>query len=422
MKKKVLLFMLTVILALSNMTVFATENSEEDTSAGKETVSVAVDTSLFYYNNFDNDAYRNVYDQLKDAASNFHNSTQNAEYREDSNGPYYKAFTINVTSKNWDVIGASGMQTIVYAFLADNPTYFWMAPSFKHATKSLDDSSVCYEVQILCYDDYANGSSRQVIKNNVDITISNYVKNLEENLPDYQKEYLIHNAIIDNTFFDTESENSNSGSAWTYSVDGVFNSKYKKATSFGYAKAFKSVMDELNIPCIYVEGNVKESEDADNKDSYNSHAWNMVYLDDGWYVVDLAYDDPETTSGKNVLIYDYFNITSEKAKDLEPASDWLPGIPVCTGTAHSLSSIQTVLEQENIWQDDNYNFIDKILDKYGISVVLISLGLIIILFVALFRHIHNRHKQRKVEKIKNTKTVAIDQSELDNELRRPPLS
>ena len=26
------------------------------------------------------------------------------------------------------------------------------------------------------------------------------------------------------------------------------------------------------------------------------------------------------------------------------------------------------------------------------------------------------------EKIKNTKTIAIDQSELDNELRRPPLS
>ena len=181
-------------------------------------------------------------------------------------------------------------------------------------------------------------------------------------------------------------------------------------------------MDELNIPCIYVEGNTKESEDADNKAVYNTHAWNMVYLDDGWYVVDLAYDDPETTSGKNVLIYDYFNITSEKAKDLEPASDWLPGIPVCNGTAHSLSSIQTVLEQENIWQDDNYNFFDKVLDKYGISVVLISLGLIIILFVALFRHIHNRHKQRKVEKIKNTKTVAIDQSELDNELRRPPLS
>ena len=152
-------------------------------------------------------------------------------------------------------------------------------------------------------------------------------------------------------------------------------------------------MDATGVKCIYVEGNTKENDDS----TYNSHAWNMVYLDDGWYIVDLAYDHPETTSGKNVLIYDYFNITSDEASDLNPASDWLPGIPTCTG-------------------------FDKILDKYGVSVVLISLGVIIILIVTLVKRIHKRRKARRVEKIKNTKTVTIDHSELDEELRRPPLS
>ena len=148
----------------------------------------------------------------------------------------------------------------------------------------------------------------------------------------------------------------------------------------------------------------------------------MVCLDDGWYIVDLAYDDPETTSGKNVLIYDYFNITSEQAKDLTPASDWLPGIPTCKGTMHSINSIQSTLEQENIWQEDNYNLFDKILDRYGLSVVLISIGVILLLIITLIKHIHKRRRKRRIEKIKNTKTIAIDQSELDNELRRPPLS
>ena len=177
-------------------------------------------------------------------------------------------------------------------------------------------------------------------------------------------------------------------------------------------------MDATGVKCTYVEGNTKENDDS----TYNSHAWNMVYLDDGWYIVDLAYDHPETTSGKNVLIYDYFNITSDEASDLNPASDWLPGIPTCTGTAHSIDSIQSTLEAENIWQEDNYNFFDKILDKYGVSVVLISLGVIIILIVTLVKRIHKRRKARRVEKIKNTKTVTIDHSELDEELRRPPLS
>lgn len=56
------------------------------------------------------------------------------------------------------------------------------------------------------------------------------------------------------------------------------------------------------------------------------------------------------------------------------------------------------------------------------SVVLISLGVIIILIVTLVKRIHKRRKARRVEKIKNTKTVTIDHSELDEELRRPPLS
>ena len=69
-----------------------------------------------------------------------------------------------------------------------------------------------------------------------------------------------------------------------------------------------------------------------------------------------------------------------------------------------------------------YSSITKILDKYGVSVVLISLGVIIILIVTLVKRIHKRRKARRVEKIKNTKTVTIDHSELDEELRRPPLS
>lgn len=422
MRKKLLLFLMTIILVLPNMTVLAADNTTDDTTE-EVNVYADIDTTKYYYNRFDNDAYKNVYNQLQEAAIAYHESNQNAEYRESGETHYYKAFTINVTSKNWEVIGVSGMQSVVNAVLADNPMYFWMSPDFKYNAKSLDGGSVCYEVQIICYDDYANGNTREIVRNNANIVISNYADNLDKDLPDYQKEYLIHNAIIDDTFFDTESEASHSGDSWCYSVDGVFNSKHKSATSFGYAKAFKAVMDYLGVKCIYVEGNVTSSSEEDkDSETYNSHAWNMVCLDDGWYIVDLAYDDPETTSGKNVLIYDYFNITSEQAKNLTPASDWLPGIPTCKGTMHSINSIQSTLEQENIWQEDNYNLFDKILDRYGLSVVLISIGVILLLIITLIKHIHKRHQKRRVEKIKNTKTIAIDQSELDNELRRPPLS
>jgi hypothetical protein len=299
-----------------------------------------------------------------------------------------------------------------------------MAPNFKYEAKSIDSGSVCYIVTIICYNEYANGSSREVLKNNFDIVISNYANKTDDSMPNYQKEYIIHNALIDDIYvYNPEVETATEeGTSWTDTIDGVFNSKHKSATSFGYAKAFKAIMDYLNIPCIYVEGNEVVPTDGTSQDAYNSHAWNMVCLDDGWYNVDVSLDDPETTSGKAVLIYDYFNISSAKATGLTPNTDWLPGIPTCEGQAYSIVNIQSQLQQGDVWQDDNYNFFDKILDTYGLSVVLISIGLILILIVALIKNIRKGHDKKKKEKIKNTKTSVIDHSELDNQLRRPPLS
>ena len=106
MRKKLLLFLMTIILVLPNMTVLAADNTTDDTT--EETNTYAdIDTTKYYYNRFDNDAYKNVYNQLQEAATAYHESNQNAEYRESGETHYYKAFTINVTSKNWEVIGAS---------------------------------------------------------------------------------------------------------------------------------------------------------------------------------------------------------------------------------------------------------------------------------------------------------------------------
>ena len=188
MRKKLLLFIIAAIFTFSSMTVLAAEDTADKDAKDKKSAAATIDTSLYYYNNFDNDAYRDAYNQLKEAADAFHNSNQNAEYENaNTENSYYKAFSINVTSKTWEVIGPTGMQAVINAFLADNPTYFWMSPSFNYSTKSLDGGAVCYNVEIVCYNDYANGSSRQVIKNNIDISVSNLAGNLEKDLPDTRR-------------------------------------------------------------------------------------------------------------------------------------------------------------------------------------------------------------------------------------------
>lgn len=55
----------------------------------------------------------------------------------------------------------------------------------------------------------------------------------------------------------------------------------------GYARAMKSVMDRLGIPCVLVQGVYRHT--ADNLEL---HMWNYVQLDGKWYGVDVTMDDP----------------------------------------------------------------------------------------------------------------------------------
>lgn len=122
------------------------------------------------------------------------------------------------------------------------------------------------------------------------------------------------------------------------------------------------------------------------------------------------------------MSYTYFNVTDEQASNLTAITSRLPGIPKCTGTKYCLSKVQADLEADGLWEKSSYNIIDKILDKYGLSVVLISIGLILLLVVMFIKNIHKSRSKKKKEKVKKTKTTVVDNSELDAELRKPPIS
>jgi hypothetical protein len=383
--------------------------------------------TTYFYDHFDNSAYRTVYKQIKEAADKFHNSSTNATYND---GGYYSAFVISIDNKNWEVIGDDGMVQIMNAILADNPEYFWMSDQYITQMERSGDLSFT-SLTVECYALYANGTNREVAKNNYNIKVGDYVTQyIQEDTPDYEKVYLIHNAIINNVFCASNVTEASKDNIYTYTADGVFNPKYLSAVTYGYAKAFKAIMDEVGVPCLYIEGqnsdlidtSVSTQKTLEETTYINNCAWNAVYLDGEWYLINVGLDDPITSTGKDARSYDYFNITDAQATNLTAIPNRLPGIPECTGTTYSISKIETLMESDGSWQKATYNFIDRILDKYGLSVVLISLGVILLLIVALIKHLHKKSKARKDNNIKKHKTSVIDNSDLDDELRRPPLS
>jgi hypothetical protein len=120
----------------------------------------------------------------------------------------------------------------------------------------------------------------------------------------YEKEQAVHDYIITNTRYDMENYKKGTIPPESYSAYGTL--VLGIGVCEGYAESMKLILDRLGTECLLVPGNSKGQ----------NHVWNMVKIDGSYYHVDITWDDPVSSDGTDLLIYDYFNLTdSEMAKD-----------------------------------------------------------------------------------------------------------
>lgn len=94
--------------------------------------------------------------------------------------------------------------------------------------------------------------------------------NLSEEMDDYIKALIIHDAIVSKTaYMETPSNQSE------YTIEGVFLNG--EAVCQGYALAYNYLCSKVGLEAKYVHT--------------NDHAWNIVKIDDHWYHVDPTKDD-----------------------------------------------------------------------------------------------------------------------------------
>ena len=124
---------------------------------------------------------------------------------------------------------------------------------------------------------------------------------ITNNTPTKEKIKIIHDYIIDNTEYDKlKYENKEDATYKSNTAYGVLVEGY--GTCNGYADAMAIFLDKMNI--------------INYKISNNEHIWNLVYLDEKWYHLDLTWDDP--ISDMNINRDTYFLITT---KTLEKLND-----------------------------------------------------------------------------------------------------
>ncbi len=85
-----------------------------------------------------------------------------------------------------------------------------------------------------------------------------------------------------------------------------------EAVCEGYSRAFKAVLDRLDIPCVLVSGVYRHT-----ADSVELHMWTEVQLGDVWYGVDATMDDPKSSEPSDNGVDGYENDMLLLAGDIE---------------------------------------------------------------------------------------------------------
>ncbi len=133
----------------------------------------------------------------------------------------------------------------------------------------------------------------------------------------YEDIKMVHDYLIDSINYDSSLSKQN-----IYNVYGALVNK--ECVCEGYARAFKYLLNELDIPCVMVIGTGTNSQGETE-----NHAWNYVQLNGSWYAVDTTWDDPVVVGGGTVSEasrYKYFLVGREIIdQDHSPSGQFTEG-------------------------------------------------------------------------------------------------
>lgn len=122
---------------------------------------------------------------------------------------------------------------------------------------------------------------------------------LTDNMTELEKIAAIHNWILFNTEFDSQTASTATAitneNIWAFCADGVFTRG--RAVCSGYAAAFKIMCQDAGIPCFSINSNVK------------NHTWNVVYYDGAWRFIDVS---SESRFADDLGIYKYFMLNENE--------------------------------------------------------------------------------------------------------------
>lgn len=145
-------------------------------------------------------------------------------------------------------------------------------------------------------------SETLLIENKIDEIINELSLN---NYNNYDKIKLFHDYIINNTKYDSTTEEKKENETNANKATGLLFEK--KAICSGYSDTMAIFLNKIGV--------------ENYKISSKEHIWNLVKIDDKWLHIDATWDDPISSNNEDILLHDFFMIDTntliEKENNME---------------------------------------------------------------------------------------------------------
>ena len=244
------------------------QSSLTNSMIGDAVIVESVSYDRYAYQQLDEEG-KQTYDQIYDCIISFNNR-------------------ITLSTKNKDVLANA-----YEAVMADYGNLFWVN-GYQYNTYTNNDEVIGLEFE----PKYSmTEEQKDVYQAKIDAVATDWLSGISQSASDYDKALYVFETLIKNVDYDKDSiENQN--------ILSVF--IYKSTVCQGYADAAWYLLEQLDIKSTIITGT------ANNE----SHAWNLVYLDDAYYYMDVTWgnskylDSNNDTSGR--INYAYFAMTTEE--------------------------------------------------------------------------------------------------------------
>lgn len=241
---------------------------------------------------------------------------------------------------------------VYHALLKDHPELFWIHNRKQVYKTTYGKNDYCLFSPGYSYSD----EEMKEIQMSMEQAYKEVLTFISPGADDYEKVKAVYTYLIDLAEYEISEDDQ--------SIAGIF--WKKRAVCAGYAGAAQYLLERLDIPCIYVEGTAKESQEG--------HAWNIVQIDGQYYYMDVTNgDQPEFLEGDaaqlvehKTTLYDYLcPFPEEYEKTYTPSAEF--AIPQCTKTDKNFYVLNQACFDVYDWEQ-LYNFCCLRLDS-GAAVV-----------------------------------------------------